>query len=388
MDERRRSADLFPTDKELSPEKMIGRDDDVSEFSRLLANGISLVVAGPRRTGKTSVCKATLEALRRQGAYVVSVDLFVLGDTAGLAEHLVVSTIANRSALHRAVQRSRTLGRSALRAAQLTVRAKAMQELGEDLEIAFTPGAATERSLSYALGLLQRIAEADDRQVVLFVDEFQELAGRDERFGRLDTTTQLMAGTLKRSPRVTCLFAGSVEHLLQDLFTERTRAFYRFGQMVSLSPIERDAWESGLMNRLAEDGCELTADGFSLLMERCGGHPRATMLVMQQAHDASVANGVRRLDASLIEAGWQAALRSDTPLNVETVERMKELASGAFVAARAIAHGESPYKRLHSQTARRAIAALERAGIIEVPAPRSWRISDPTLRAFLESMGS
>jgi hypothetical protein len=42
---------------------------------------------------------------------------------------------------------------------------------------------------------------------------------------------------LHDSPRVTCLFAGSVEHLMRDMFSNERRALYQFGGFHELSPI-------------------------------------------------------------------------------------------------------------------------------------------------------
>jgi hypothetical protein len=55
---------------------MIGRKLDVREIAATLAGSASVVLAGPRRTGKTSVCDAVLGRLSRQGLYTVAVDLF------------------------------------------------------------------------------------------------------------------------------------------------------------------------------------------------------------------------------------------------------------------------------------------------------------------------
>src|ERR671935_298545 len=100
---RQRSSDLFPTDQPIPASQMIGRDADVREISSALAAGSSVVVAGPRRTGKTSVCDAVLGRLARRGFYVVAVDLFRIATTAELAETLVAHAISNRSALKRAL---------------------------------------------------------------------------------------------------------------------------------------------------------------------------------------------------------------------------------------------------------------------------------------------
>ena len=83
---RQASGDLFPTDAPIPASQMIGRADDVREIATALENGTNLIVAAPRRTGKTSVCDAALGRLSRRGYYTVHLDLFRIADAAELAE--------------------------------------------------------------------------------------------------------------------------------------------------------------------------------------------------------------------------------------------------------------------------------------------------------------
>src|SRR5918998_3213012 len=99
------SGELFPTDSPIAAGQLIGRRDDLREMATRLEAGTHLIVAGARRTGKTSVCEAVLARLRRRGVYTAAVDLFRVSDTAELAEALAAAVIANRSAGHRALRR-------------------------------------------------------------------------------------------------------------------------------------------------------------------------------------------------------------------------------------------------------------------------------------------
>lgn len=47
------SGELFPTDTPIPAERMIGREEEVAAVARSLVGGGNLVIAGPRRTGKT-----------------------------------------------------------------------------------------------------------------------------------------------------------------------------------------------------------------------------------------------------------------------------------------------------------------------------------------------
>ena len=160
---RQRSSELFPTDQPIPASQMIGRDADVREIASALAGGSSVILAGARRTGKTSVCDAVLGRLARRGCYTISIDLFRIATTAEFAEALVAATLSNRSALRRALHQTRRAGRFVADALQTSAVLKSKAQLGEELEIAFSPGLASrdpERYLDYALSLPARIAAA------------------------------------------------------------------------------------------------------------------------------------------------------------------------------------------------------------------------------------
>ncbi len=136
---RQRSGDLFGTDQPIPASQMIGRETDVREISSTLAGGLSVVLAGARRTGKTSVCDAVLGRLARRGLRTVSVDLFRIATTAELAEALVAATISNRSALRRALHQTRLAGRFVSGALQTSAVLKSKAQLGEELRSPSAP---------------------------------------------------------------------------------------------------------------------------------------------------------------------------------------------------------------------------------------------------------
>ncbi len=245
---RQRSSDLFGTDQPIPASQMIGRAADVQEIAAGLAAGTNVIVAGPRRSGKTSVCDAALVRLGRRGLYTISVDLFRIASAAEFAEALVGATIANRSALRRVLHQTRRAGRLVADVLQTAAVVKSRAQLGEEIEIAFHPGLAArdpERYLDYALALPGRIAEADGVQAVVFFDEFQEVGSPNEPYGDSDRLTKRMRAIFQRSTGVSYLFAGSLEHLMRDLFAPSDRALHQFGGFHDLRPIDDEAWIDG-----------------------------------------------------------------------------------------------------------------------------------------------
>jgi hypothetical protein len=387
---RQRSADLFPTDQPLPASQLIGRGEDVREIAATLLGGGSLVIAGPRRTGKTSVCDAALGLCVTERAYTVAVDLFRISTAAELAEVLVAQTIANRSALRRLLHQARRAGRLVADAAGMSAVIRSKTELGEELEIAFHPGLAAQdpdRYLDYALSLPGRIAEADNTQVVVFFDEFQEVASPRSPYGPPDLLTKRMRAIFQRSGGVSYLFAGSIEHLMRDLFAPQQRALSQFGSFYELHPIDSERWLEGLHERFEADGCSVDETTLARIVELGELHPRATMLIAQKTHLTAVLLETHAIDVALVEQGFLAALGGERVGHEQTLERIRRAHKLGLEIARRIARDKAPYSGLPRGAVRRALEELRDMAVIESHGKADWRFTDPLLRRYLEQLG-
>jgi hypothetical protein len=386
VEARLASGDLFPTDQPLPASQMIGRRDDVAEIVAALDNGTNLILAGPRRTGKTSVAQAALMRLAASGVYVAGVDLFNLADAAELAEALAGAVLSNRPAIKRLLARARRFGRQALSAAQGALAMRLTTQLGEGVEIALTPGLAAsdpERALGAALELPERIALADGTRCVLFFDEFQEIAGARRPYGDPDAVTKRMRSILQRSPHVSVLFSGSLEHVMRDLFAPQRRAFSGFGSFHRLRAIEPADWAEGLAERFAADRCTVSDQALEAIIAHGELHPRVTMLIAQQTHLLSVLIGERQIDAPLAQEGYERAYRGDRALLDQLLEQLRATHREALKLARRIAARQTLTSGMRAAEADRALRRLQDAGFIERVARGDYVLTNPLLRRRL-----
>ena len=368
---------------------MIGRDTDVREITTALAAGTNLIVAGPRRTGKTSVCDAAVGHLVRRGFYAVSVDLFRIATAAEFAEALVAGTISNRSTLRKVIHQTRRAGRVVTDALHTSAVIKSKAQLGEELEIVFSPGLAArdpDRYLDYALELPGRIAVADRKEVAVFFDEFQEIGGPHQPYGDPDRLTKRMRAIFQRATGVSYLFAGSLEHLMRDLFTPSYRALHQFGGFHDLRPIDADAWVEGLTERFAADDCTAEPAALQRIIEYGEGQPRSTMLIAQKSHLATVELDTRVVDLNVVEQGLLAAMAADRIAHEQIVERIRRSHRLGLVVAERVARGQRVYPGLPRGAVRRALETLRDAGIIDSGGRGEWRFSNPLLRRYLRAV--
>ena len=383
---RKSSGDLFPTDQPIRASQIIGRREDVAEIAAALQGGTNLVLAGPRRTGKTSVCDAALTRARSAGCYTASVDLFRLADAAELAEALATAVIANRSRTRRLLSAARRLGRGALSAAQLSAVMTLRHELGEGVDLAFTPGLAAsdpQKALASALELPELVARADGKRFVVFFDEFQEVASDRRPYGHPDAVTKRMRSIFQRTTHVSYLFAGSLEHIMRDLFAPTDRAFSGFGTFRRLRAITSGEWSAGLRRRFAADDCEIGADPLALLVELGAGHPRVTMLIAQQAHLLSIRLETRTITEPMVRQAYEAALDGDRAYLDQLLETVRAVNKHALRYVRRIATGSPLTKGIPPGDATRASRGLIAAGIVERAGRGSYEIVNPLFREYL-----
>ncbi len=378
--------ELFPTDDPVAPDLLIGRREDVRELSARLGDGTHMVVAGPRRTGKSSVCLAALRRVRSPGVYTAQVDLWDHENLESLTRTLAQSIIANRGPVAKALRRARESGRELRDLLPVGVTAALRTHLGEDVELAWSaqpPGRATAVSLAGTIRLAQRIAEQDNKRIVLFLDEFQDIATPAHRFGDPDVLTKQLRSQLQRSPLISVLFAGSMEHLMRDLFGPARRALSQFGNFHELTPISPLEWEIGIAARYSELDVEAADGAIDEIVALGERHPRTTMLIARETLTVTLARGEgRRIELGDVRGGQELAMQADRLRHEEVIERLRSTAHAYPIALR-LARSQRPYSGTASSGASRALNMMERAGIAERHGRGDWVIPEPLLRSYL-----
>jgi len=190
----------------------------------------------------------------------------------------------------------------------------------------------------------------------------------------------------QRKNGVSYLFAGSLEHLMRDLFTPSGRAFYQFGGFHDLRPIEPEAWADGLSERFGADNCVIDRAALHKIIQYGEGQPRTTMLIAQKTHLTSIELGVRAIDLNVVEQGLQAAMAGDRIAHEQIVERIRRSHRLGLLVAERVALGRAVYTGLPRGAVRRALEALRDDGTIESGGRGEWRITSPLLRRYLQSV--
>lgn len=88
-------ASVFPVGRIVEPPDLVDRSEFVGELRQRLLDGQSLMIAGPRRIGKSSLAREVLRQVREAGAYTAKVDLFYVTSVEEFASKFLQSILEN-----------------------------------------------------------------------------------------------------------------------------------------------------------------------------------------------------------------------------------------------------------------------------------------------------
>jgi hypothetical protein len=254
---------LFPLGGPVAPDLIVGRRGEIEEIGGRLREGMSTMLAGARRIGKTTVCAAVCEQLGSEGALVIEVDVPERGDSRALLQ-LIIDACSRISLARRS--------RSALRAARPAIE-KLLSEYGVPLDLGTLDREPEELPARAVLSLPAELARAEGRRALLFLDELQRVVDYADGENVLCDLIDIYGG----SKDAVVLVDGSDERALNGMFG----APVHFGKLLdrlTLDPqIPLTSWREPLTKRFSRAGLLLEEVPREDLLKWSDGHPYATM---------------------------------------------------------------------------------------------------------------
>ena len=160
----------FPVGGPVPGADLVGRETYIRRIGERLNDGNHVLLAGPRRIGKTSIILEVLRRLRRRGAYTAYVDCLGATDVRGLGERLADALLENVSGAERSFEQAKAIAAGM----RPTVKVK-YEHVELALDLAREKNA--QRFFEGALDLPRVLAARSGKRVVVVFDEFQA-AGR------------------------------------------------------------------------------------------------------------------------------------------------------------------------------------------------------------------
>lgn len=223
------------------------------EASRLEANfkgGVNTFILSPRRWGKTSLVNKVIKATESKKLICVSLDIFktktpaefcdafgnaVLAQTSSAFEEFVDSAKKFMSRIHIGMELS----------PDLATPMKIQFHLDKD-----------SQSMDDILNLPQKIASEKKIDIVVCLDEFQQIADYEDAL-----TFQKQLRTIwQQQDRVSYCLYGSKKHMMEGLFDDESKPFYKFGDIMYLKRIPFEYWNCFISDKFQSAGKKISEE--------------------------------------------------------------------------------------------------------------------------------
>lgn len=366
---------LFPLGGPVSEKDIVDREDFLVSLETRLLEGQSIMLAGPRRIGKTSLALEVLRRLKAKSCHIAFVDLFRYNTKREFSLAIIDACLENRSGISKTTAALKEGLKKIAGGARLTAK---VQDL--ELEIGLPgEGESDDELFNYALRFPEILAKKDKKQIVVVFDEFQEIiriAGED--------ALKVMRSYFQMHERVSYLFLGSKEGMMNTIFGDKRQAFYRFATMLPLPPITREAWNEYLSSKFAEKRIVVKGNSISEIIDLSGGHPQDTMLLCSEVYYALIEAGEVRLTLDFVRIGYNRAILTLSPVFDELLD---ELGKISYVRQTLIdiAKGLRIYsgRNVNPNEIKRAVDTLLSKAIIEKTSRGSYNFVEPMLKSYL-----
>ncbi len=187
-----------------------------------------IVLVAPRRYGKTSLITQTLKENKFPGT---SIDFFFVLTQIDVSKQIAdgVSQIMNKL-----LPKTKAASNKLINAVRVTNPKLTLNLLGQKGEISSKQTA--EKSISELLLMLDHFAEKANKSCVVVFDEFQQIGELKENHA----IEAAIRHAVERSRYVSYIFCGSKRHLLNEMFSNRSRPLYHLCDLMTIDRITTD----------------------------------------------------------------------------------------------------------------------------------------------------
>ncbi len=288
------------------------REKELEKLKNNLINGVNTMIISPRRWGKSSLVEKTiLEINKTQNTQrTVLIDLFSVNSEESFLEIFAREVIKSSSSKWEDwISSGKDFFKNLIPQISVGI------DPNNDFSLSFDWKELKKHSLEI-LNLPEIIAEKKGVKIIIFLDEFQNLAS----FKDYENFEKKMRSVWQRQKNVSyCLF-GSKRHMMSEIFNNPSKPFYRFGDIILLQKIETSRWIDFISDSFAETEKNISreiAEKIALVMKNHSWYVQQLSHYTWNltTHEASM----DELNKALVEL-----INANTPLYQKEVENLSE----------------------------------------------------------------
>lgn len=369
--------------KALHPEAQpfCNRVEEIEKLTRMAESRNDVVIYAPRRFGKTSLVRRVQKKLETSGSITVFVDFSMVASVNDVAVQLaaaVYKVTHGHESLWKKAIRTLTSFRPLIR--------PSMDGAGVEITAEVAAGRTGLELLEAIMKELnQFVSESADKLVNIAFDEFQEIVVLPEA-----TKIEAIMRTWIQQYRASHFFVGSRRRILQGMFSDEQRPFFRSALNFHLLPLPTEELVAFIVKQFAMAG-KICPDECAKLMDRfVAGHPHYAMKLGFHIYELSG----KEVTPENVYEGLNAMLADERVYFgslVQGISPQQRLLLRALAKEPTDKVMAKDYVRKHNLGSTSAITnslkQLEGLDYIEQGADRVWHVVDPVFMHWLNTLG-
>lgn len=272
-----------------------------------LDGGSNIVLYGPRRYGKSSLVGELLNDLRQRGIACAELNLM---DIASLDDFIAKFA---RAVYRELAPVAGALNQVANLFKRITPTVGIDNEGRPELKFTITSAKASIEALRDVLELPNKLCSGRQKMVIA-LDEFQEVAdlGLGLQFERT------MRSIVERQTNVSYIFLGSKSHLIERMFSAKSRPFYNSAQKFLLARPPADESVAFLISRFKSSGLALAKPLADEMVRRADNVPYYLQALGSWVFNAAAGRNAKSVSQSDVEEGFSDLYETERILLEDT----------------------------------------------------------------------
>lgn len=301
--------------------------DREMETANLVQNFTSLIntiVISPRRWGKSSlVNKAAKLAMEQDSKLrICHIDLFNVRNEEHFYSLLAQKVIAATSTKwEEGVESAKSFFSHLV--PKISIGSDPTNEVSIDFD-----WETVKQNPDEVLDLAEKIAQKKGLKIVICVDEFQNIA----EFTDPDYFQKKLRSHWQQHQNVAYCLYGSKRHMMMEVFTNSSKPFYKFGNLIFLNKIDTPYLVEFFNSRFTDTGKSINEDAANLIVELVDNHPYYAQQLAQQSwlrtKDICTVEIVHEAHAALVEQLSLLFVTITETLTTQQLNYLKALIAG------------------------------------------------------------
>lgn len=315
----------------LGPDYFCDRETEVTNLRDAIYNGRNVTLISPRRIGKTGLIRHLFNSIPDSEANCFYIDLFGTSNVNDFTKRFAESVFTKKlTPFSKRVLDNISAMFGALRPVLSFDAVTGAPQCSVSVQ------AATEE---YTLQQLFALLENSDKPCYVAFDESQIVA--DYKECKME---EILRSHIQHLNNVHFIFAGSVRHVMMQMFTMANRPFFQSTQLMHIGVIDEQMYYEFAQRHLHKHSQELPADVFHALYQMVCGHTWYIQFILNRLYQ----NGKEHIDEKELQDTVNTILEEYTPsfqmyCRLVTVAQLKilkaiacewnvkEITSGAFI---------------------------------------------------------